>query len=561
MQKPGVVLLASCNIDIASQKEPAQFLIFNPDPWLGIYRIKKWLEDRDLARVLVVDPNIDSDVPGKVADFAASYQVPVIGVSTTRHYIEHDLQNIHSLSKVILDCGQPRPVSISGGYESTLGTELILSLGFVDCVVQGFGEFSLEAFLRHFHCLNNPTADDLRGLQLPRVVWHKDIQLGESLDFEHQPDPNDLYRYTAQPHLQIPWSKYWLRKVELNKEIADNNNADTDNLSEADKTAFIAANNKGIRLATSSHCLGSCGFCSSRRYGQQVLKSFSKPPSILMASAEEVVDMVLDAYEKIRPVQPNGVYFIDDDFVIGGKKGMARFEKFCDLMQELYNSGRLPKSFFLGMQTKVRHFVQTDRWPTFRGGGLNSLNSLRRAGFKVIEFGVESFNDEILGSPFINKHCTAEMNIQVVQNCLKAGLQTTIFYIPFPPTITSETFQDSLSKLIDLLEQGATLGIAPHIRIFSGSVASDKAAEDTWPIKYKKLLNVKGQEVELPDSFYPADPIMNKALKKALNQDFNKLKSTLRRSQKPGYLLLADTALYLGNEHLYQRLLGLIDKE
>ena len=57
------------------------------------------------------------------------------------------------------------------------------------------------------------------------------------------------------------------------------------------------------------------------------------------------------------------------------------------------------------------------------------MHRVRRAGFKILEFGLESFSDEILSSPFINKHMRADINVQVVEDTLEAGIIPYIFYI------------------------------------------------------------------------------------------------------------------------------------
>lgn len=533
---PGIVLLASCNIYVAREDGPAKAVMFSPDPWLGIYRIKKWLEDRGLARVLLVDPNVDGNIQRKVKEFAEQRTVPIVGVSMTRQYIEYDLNNIITIRDWVGDTGQLAPVTLSGGYESTLGSDLVLSLGFVDGVVQGFGEFPLETLFRRYVSFSDPSSDKLRGCRLPGVVWKKGTEMREDLTPEAPPDPTALYRYEAQPLLHIPWLKYWTRKAQLRGEDS------LDNSSE------------GVRLVTSSHCLATCGFCSSRRYGSFVLKALGLPPSVMMMPAEEVVDLVLDSYDKVGPEKAHLVYFVDDDFVIGGKRGMARFETFCRMMEELYDSGRLPRSFVLGMQTKTRHFATGKGFTVFSGGGKDSLRRIRKAGFKLLEFGAESFSDELLHSPFINKKISAEVNFRVIQDCMEAGIKASIFYIPFPPSVTPESFRESLSKLIELLEQGARLGMTPGVRIFSGSPASELVGDPAWPYRTKTVTAADGREVNLPEAFFPCDPKMNEAVNSALNLKFKHLKASLRRWQKPGVQLLADTARFLNYHDLYERL-------
>lgn len=137
----GLILLTSTSRDITQDDVSEQHFIFQPDPWVGLHRIQKWLQDRELAQVLVLDPNVDAEVCAQVREFASRVWVPVLGVSMHRGNISQDLSNVVALAQEVVCCGQPRPVTLSGGHESTLGSGMVLSLGFVDGVIQGFGEF------------------------------------------------------------------------------------------------------------------------------------------------------------------------------------------------------------------------------------------------------------------------------------------------------------------------------------------------------------------------------------------------------------------------------------
>lgn len=539
MQQPGVILLSSSNVYIDSQKEPAKNLIFNPEPWLGIYRMQKWLEDREFARVLILDPNLKSDLTEQVLEFTRYRKVPIIGVSVTRHYIEYDLQNIATIQRLITSCAQPAPLSLAGGYEATLDSEALLALGFVDAVVQGFGEFPLEALLSYYNSLDMPHPEALRGCGFPGLVWKQGTESGPDLSPAKVLEAERLFSYEAQPLWEVPWTEYWLRNESLAEDQADN--------------CF----KKRISFSTSSHCQGTCGFCSSHSYGQFVVKGLYNCNSVLMTPAQEVADLVLNAYQGLTADKPCAIHFVDDDFVVGGKKGLARFEKFCDLMEEHYESGPLPSSLFLTMKTKIRHFAPDSGTAAFSGGGRQAMHRVRRAGFKILEFGVESFSDELLCSPFINKHITADINAQVVEDTLEAGIIPYIFYIAFPPTVTSQTFYHSLQKLVDMLEKGAWLGLALNIQVFPGSKALKYFGKPDFPGRTKEILNAQEEHVEIPDSILPADPLMNKALHKALEGYLKRSRDSLRSTQKPGQQILADTALFLGYESLYQRLIDL----
>lgn len=538
MDLPGVVFLTSCDIYISAQTEPREESIYNPEVWLGGYRIKKWLQDRELANVLVLDPIVDWDIPGQVAEFAERNPIPLLGVNMTQLNIEKDLRNIKSLQNLVIACGQPSPVTLAGGYEPTLNTDLILSLGYVQAVVQGFGEFALEALLTYYNSLRDPGPDALRGARFPGLIWKNGLSEGADLTPERMPDPTRLFSYQAHPFAEIPWSKYWYGVASSSGEIEE---------------SF----NKKYSFFTSSHCQAACGFCSSRRYAHFVLKSLNLPPSVLMLSAEEVAELVLKACNNTGGEKPDSIIFQDDDFVVGGKHGMARFEKFCDLMEEHFKKGNLPDSLYFTMKTKIRHFAADPKYSPFSGGGKEAMRRIKRAGFKILALGVESFSDELLDSPFINKHITAEVNTQVVRDALETGVIPFVFYIVFPPNVTRENFAYSLERLIDVLEKGAWVSLSLTIRVNSGTVAWEMCDDPAWPVFKKNVPDAQGKELELPEFLLPADPVMRKALDKANELYFSKLKNS-RKSQITCYELLADTALFLGYENLYHRLSNLI---
>lgn len=538
MTMPGVVFLTSCDIYISARTEPQEESMYIPEVWLGVYRIKKWLQDRNLAKVLVLDPNVDWDIPGQMVDFAEKNPIPLLGVSMTHLNIEKDLQNIKTLQDLVLSSGLPSPVTLAGGYEPTLNSDQVLSLGYVQAVVQGYGEFALEALLTYYNSLREPGPDALRGACFPGLIWKQGLLEGTDLTPEEMPDPSRLFSYQAQPFAEIPWSKYWSGEATSSSDRGD---------SYSKKYSFF----------TSSHCQAACGFCSSRRYAQFTLKSLKLPSSVLMLSAEEVAELVLKAYNSPGSEKPGSIIFHDDDFVVGGKKGMARFEEFCDLMQEHFKKGNLPDWLFFTMKTKIRHFAADPKYASFSGGGKEAMRRIKRAGFKVLALGVESFSDELLDSPFINKHVAAEVNTQVVMDALETGMVPFVFYIAFPPNVTRENFSYSLEKLIDVLEKGAWLGLALTIQVNSGTVARELFDDPAWPGFKKKISDTWGQELELPEYLLPADPVMRKALDRAHEHHFSKLKES-KRSQISSYELLADTAQFLGYEDLYHRLNNLI---
>ncbi len=171
---PGVVLVTSSPITLNTTDGPDPAPCFDPAPPLGLYRIKKYLEDRGLASCLVLDPNVDTGCKNKVLEFARGRLTPVVGVSLMRANLRSDLINVTVVREWIAAL-QATPLTLAGGYETTLDPDLVLSFGYVEGAVRGFGEFSLSAPVQALGRLDS--REDLTAVtrqETPGIRWRND---------------------------------------------------------------------------------------------------------------------------------------------------------------------------------------------------------------------------------------------------------------------------------------------------------------------------------------------------------------------------------------------------
>lgn len=536
MPPPGVILLASSPLDLRVAEGPEREPFLGRGPPLGIYRIKKYLEDRELATCLVVDPIVDDHFQDRVLRFAREHRVLVVGVNLTRMYSATDLPNVQAARDWVAST-QPAPLALAGGYECTLAPDEVLSFGYVDGVVRGFGELALGFLLRALRqpgLRENPRA--IMEQEVPGLRWRDRNHFGDETTFPGAPfDPDELYRGEAQPLPVIPWERYWGGLG------ADGQPRDDDDVSRI------------ARLVTSSHCLASCGFCSSRRYGTFVLGNLGQAPRVLMTPAEDVVELVCACFLRHGAQQ---IYFVDDDFMVGGPAGYERFREFATRMEEVYRSGRLPRTSGLAMQTKSWHFTDHRGLADWAGGSQASLEWLKRAGFLRVDLGVESLSDDLLTSPFINKKIPAEVQARVVTDCLDAGLAVSICYIPFPPDVTAESFRESLTRLIPLLRRGALLAVSPAIYVNAGSAAEKEIATGEWKVVSKPIPRADGALHPVPMKLLPSDPEMAHAFQVSWERNLERLQS-LRQKKGVELALLADAADLAGSSDLAAELRSL----
>ena len=94
------------------------------------------------------------------------------------------------------------------------------------------------------------------------------------------------------------------------------------------------------------------------------------------------------------------------------------------------------------------------------------LTALRRAGFRMITFGVESFSDRILKAMW--KKNTAQNNRTALAATLAAGITPGMDMIFFSPWETRESLVDSLVQALGFVEQGAYLNLVPELHVHPG---------------------------------------------------------------------------------------------
>jgi radical SAM superfamily enzyme YgiQ (UPF0313 family) len=131
------LLLVSATI---KRKSPRQFL---PPP-TGLYRIKSYLELNGFS-VDVMDTNLFPDVEAEFSTLLARENYDVVGFSITHPSLENDLNLIQMAAQAT-----PRPLILSGGFETILNYRELVPFGWIDLFVLGLGEMPVLEILRSY---------------------------------------------------------------------------------------------------------------------------------------------------------------------------------------------------------------------------------------------------------------------------------------------------------------------------------------------------------------------------------------------------------------------------
>lgn len=419
---------------------PANILLIGPydpnsgeytflSPPLGVWRLCGHL-NRSGHHAEVFDPNnCASDPAGELTRILRSREWDVVGSSTTGMTLRFDLALCNIAGRVC-----PDALLVAGGMEATFAPELVSQLGGFDLVVLGEGEKPLHEVARRLQCGEalmgiESTAVPLRNGGVHRIH-------GYALDYEE-------FRASAMqtPYADMPFDDYW-RRLESAYAI--------DALGEKAAREARLAEIRSVRIATLNYCPMACTFCSSTNFLHEVQGKVAKVTRLDADDCLEMIDRVLAAQPGVRTI-----IWQDDIFVFTNDK---RIEPLCNGIIEGKEIGRFPGYL---------KFISTNRIDAMTP---DRLRLMKRAGFRVLGFGIESFSRDVLQE--FNK---AQIHRHIDSNLAAAvglGIKPFLDLIMSSPRSEIADIHTTIVRAYHWLMQGCEVGLYPYIIPFSGSAMS-----------------------------------------------------------------------------------------
>ncbi len=446
-------------------------------PPLGVWRLMGVLTGTGL-RARVFDPNCCKGSP-EVALEALLAEEPwdVVGFSTTGMTLQHDLALAHLARR-----RAPRALLVAGGMEATFNPEAVFHLGPFDLIVLGEGERPLQelaARLRTGAGFSAITGTafrqaDGRVRRLPQAALTRE-ELRDA-----------IFRI---PYDRMPYATYW-RKLETSYRV----NALP---VKAEREARLAEI-RSVRLITLNYCPMGCTFCSSTNFlnaaqGGSVAK-------IGRLDADETLAMIhriMNAHSEVRTI-----IFQDDIFVF---RQDQRILPLCEAILRAKAHGDLPAEL---------QFISTNRIDSMTE---ERMLAMRRAGFRVLGFGVESFSLAILRE--FNKAQIYPFIVPVLEAALRFGITPFLDMILTPPRCTLEDLAENIRHAVRWIWAGCEVGMYPYVIPFSGSAL---AADPTLrPYTVSQRQHVEGTHVswDQPAKIPPVDPQVREVIL-AIEADF-----------------------------------------
>jgi len=434
-------------------------------PPLGVWRLAGVLESAGIE-TKVFDPNCCREPPQRALErelFGGAWDI--VGVSTTGMTLRFDLELAHIVRRVT-----PRALIVAGGMEATFCPERMFELGPFDLVILGEGERPLLELVarRRAH-------QPLQGIAGTAQRMPDGTILAIPQRALNREELRDAIYST--PYEKMPYPAYWER-LEAAYRIGALP-------SKAQREASLAEI-RSVRLITLNYCPMGCTFCSATNFLHQAQGSVA---AVARLEAEECLTMI----ERIVAAHPRTrtIIFQDDIFTFTRDR---RILPLCEGIVAAKRAGRIPAQL---------HFISTNRIDAMTS---ERLSAMRRAGFRVLGFGIESFSQKVLAE-FNKAHIQRHIE-PMLSAALEIGIIPFLDLILSSPRATLEDVAETLREAYRWLRRGCEIGMYPYVIPFSGAAFSQD--QSLLPHTHYAQRQVAGTEVSWtqPAKILPIDPLV-----------------------------------------------------
>jgi radical SAM superfamily enzyme YgiQ (UPF0313 family) len=438
-------------------------------PPLGVWRLAGVLQ-KSGADVRVFDPNCVTESPqGALERELRAGKWDVIGISTTGMTLRFDLELAHIARRLA-----PQAILVAGGMEATFRPDLMFGLGPFDRVVLGEGERPLMELLSRLR-LGQPsegiagTVERSRGGKILRMPQR-------SLDHDELRDA-----IFATPYEQMPYAAYWERL-----ESAYRVGALPTKAAREARLAEI----RSVRLITLNYCPMGCTFCSATNFLHEAQGGVAPIARLDAQEAMRMIRRIVDAHPLVRTI-----IFQDDIFVFTKDR---RVLPLCEAIVAAKAAGSLPAQL---------QFISTNRIDAM---SVERLAAMRRAGFRVLGFGIESFSPRVLAE--FNKAQIHRHIEPMLSAALDIGITPFLDLILSSPASSLADVGETLREAWRWLQRGCEIGMYPYVIPFSGAgfARDPKLAPHTVFAERR----VAGTDIEWQQAakILPVDPLVRDAI-------------------------------------------------
>jgi radical SAM superfamily enzyme YgiQ (UPF0313 family) len=455
-------------------------------PPLGVWRLAGVLGAAGVE-VKVFDPNCCVGPPERALEREILRESwDVIGMSTTGMTLKFDLELAHLARRLA-----PKAIMVAGGMEATFKPQLLFDIGPFDLIVLGEGErplLELAARLRSNQALGGimgtvERRPDGSLLRLPQPALNRE-QLREAI--------------FATPYANMPYEAYWDR-LEAAYRVGSLP-------SKAAREACLAEI-RSVRLITLNYCPMGCTFCSSTNFLHEAQGGVAAIARLEADECIAMIERIVAAHPRVRTI-----IFQDDIFVFTKDR---RVLPLCEAIVAAKQRGSIPS----GLQ-----FISTNRIDAMTP---ERLTAMRRAGFRVLGFGIENFSRNVLeefNKGQIHRHIEPMLNA-----ALELGITPFLDLILSSPRATLQDVAETLREAYRWLRLGCEIGMYPYVIPFSGAAFASNP--ELQPHTEYARRQIAGTEIEWqqPAKILPIDPTVREVILR-IERDFETALAELQQS-------------------------------
>ena len=324
----------------------------------------------------------------------------IIGFSIQEDTMVADILNIKEAARLC-----PETLLVAGGHTAQFDYQTLLDKSPIRIVVLGEGEIPLLAL-----------AEGLPLEEVPGIILKS---YNTSLSPQEFRDATEGIDYE-----NIPYETYWDYYLKL---YSDNGHEITSQVSEVIHT---------IRIFTRNYCPMQCTFCSTIHFLSDACGKKKVPMADITGRAlVNLLKRIIAAHPRVETF-----YFTDDDFC-------SRRKQLIEFLQ-LVIEEKLPVSFFA--------FSRIDDVDE------ELIPLLKKAGFRGLHIGIESFQPEILQE--LNKKVdlsTIEKNLKLLTD---NGILPSVTFILCTPNAKIEWVEETARRILEGYENGT---LSPGLNIMS----------------------------------------------------------------------------------------------
>jgi radical SAM superfamily enzyme YgiQ (UPF0313 family) len=375
----------------------------------------------------------------------------------------------------------PNAVMVAGGMEATFRPELMFELGPFDRVVLGEGErplLELAARLRSKQPLGGITGTVERRpdgslLRLPQPALDRE-QLRAAI--------------FSTPYASMPYEAYWERLEAAYRVGALP--------SKAAREACLAEI-RSVRLITLNYCPMGCTFCSSTNFLHEAQGGVAAIARLEADECLAMIERIVAAHPRVRTI-----IFQDDIFVFTKDR---RVLPLCEAIVAAKQRGAIPQQL---------QFIGTNRIDAMSE---ERLAAMRRAGFRVLGFGIENFSRNVLDE--FNKGQIHRHIEPMLTAALKLGITPFLDLILSSPRASLQDVAETLREAYRWLRQGCEIGMYPYVIPFSGAAFARNPALQPHTQYVHRHIAGTTIEWEQPAKILPIDPTVREVILR-IERDF-----------------------------------------